>query len=267
MGGLRFVLVTIGIIVLTSVTIDATSGLQGSRTMLAVVAERWLEERCAPDTVPVLVEGVMWCVDVFPAAPGPKCPHQHITSHLHTTENVTSHECEPVVRSGVIPWTYVARHHAVQLCARSGRELLSGEVWYRAALGTPDDVVCHTNATQVRVNTESQCRSAAGAYDMVGNVWELVANEVRDGTLDTIRLPETGYVSEVSLNGWPTQSTPEPNELFAGDYVWTQASGTTAVMRGGFHRSRRDAGIHSVHAAIESDFTGGAIGFRCGYRL
>lgn len=266
-GLLRFGLVTMGILVLTSITIEATNGLAGSRTMLAVVAEWWLAPECASDTVAVRVAGETWCVDTFPAAPGPGCPYQTISSHIQTTENVATSGCEPIVTAGVSPWTFVARHHAVQLCARAGRTLLPGEIWYQAALGTPSDRACHTNNSQVRVNEESDCRSAVGAFDMVGNVWELVDNEAVDGQINDIVLPETGYVAAVSSGGWPIESTTELNEFFAGDYVWNQGMGTSAVMRGGFHRSRDDAGVYSVHAAVAPDFTGGATGFRCGYRL
>ena len=259
--------VTIGIIALTSISIDATNSLQGSQSMLASLANRILAEECAAGTVSVLVAGDNWCVDTFPATPSPECPHQTIRSHVFTTENVAAASCQPVVKEGGVPWTHVAKHHAIQLCARAGKELLPANVWYQAALGTPSDETCHINQSAIQTNRSSECVSAVGAYDMVGNVWELVVETVENGVVGDRELPSTGYVHAVSNEGWPVETRLESSGLFSGDYVWSSASGTKAIMRGGFFRSQADAGIYTLHADIEPNFTSGATGFRCGYRL
>ena len=261
----RFLLVTIAVIGLTSWTIDATDSLQGSQTALSMLAGKWLSDECAAQTVPVLVAGTTWCVDQFPASVGDSCPQPEPRAPLQTTDNVASATCVPVSQPDARPWTHVAQHQAVQLCARAGKELLPGEVWYRAALGTPSRE-CQTHDSAAGSVRVSSCVSGAGAYAMVGTVWEYVAEIAEGREVAGHTLPETGYVQAVTAAGWPSASASTTSDLFSGDYVWTHASGTAALMRGGFYGSRDDAGVYTVHAAIAPTFTSGATGFRCGYR-
>jgi formylglycine-generating enzyme required for sulfatase activity len=126
-----------------------------------------------------------------------------------------------------------------------------------------DSAACNIRGVLQTAGTFSHCHSGIGAFDMVGNVWELVSGDVINGVLDGAQLPVSGYVASINAAGIPivTQSTSSP--LYYDDYVWTNATGTYAVMRGGFHGGASDAGLYSMQAAIPIDFSSGAIGFRC----
>lgn len=265
---LRWSFVTVGIVLLTSVSIDATTNFRGSQSALAVLTDRALAPECQAGTAPVRVGDVVWCVDTFPVAPSAACPHQTIASPRDTTANIAASGCEPVVAEGKLPWLYVAQHHATQICAKAGKQLLPSAVWYQAALGTPDDGTCHVSGTAVRENQVSACVSGAGLYDMVGNVWEWVDAEVVDGQYQgEMAVPETGYVHAVDRSGWPTRTASTTSDLFQSDYFWSESQGVFGVMRGGFYRAREDAGIYAVHAGVEPSFSSNATGVRCGYRL
>lgn len=263
---LRFLVVTVGIVILTSFTIDATDTFRGSQTALSSLADSWLTEECRNGTVAVSYADATWCVDRFPATPSLDCPQQVPRVPVHTAENLDDPACIPDVREDVLPWTNVARHQAEQLCARAEKELLPGSVWYRAALGTAYSA-CHVTGNAPRVNSESACRSGVGAFDMVGNVWELVQDTADQQIVTDDTLPATGYVSSVDTNGWPRRSTSSAQIQYGSDRVWSRPEGEAAVMRGGFYGSGTDAGIYAVHADIALDFSSGAISFRCGYQL
>lgn len=85
--------------------------------------------------------------------------------------------------AGVNPANRVTWHQAVQACASVGKRLPTTTEWQMAATGTPEgtgDGVngCNSNAGNSIVATGSAptCVSTAGAFDMVGNVWEWVAD-------------------------------------------------------------------------------------------
>ena len=82
-------------------------------------------------------------------------------------------------------------YRAQQACALSGKRLLTSEEWQRAAMGTPepgpaDDRVttCATHSPgPVKTGSRANCSSVWGAFDMVGNVPEWVADRVPFGSL------------------------------------------------------------------------------------
>lgn len=264
---LRWSVVTFGIVLLTSVTIDATTQLGDSQSALAILTDRALTPDCAPGSVRVAVDDENWCVDIFPATAGPTCPHQTIRSPRDTTDNIAA-GCAPVVAAGRIPWLHVAQHHATQICALMNKQLLPPAVWYHAAVGTPDNESCHTTGSAARANAETACVSGAGAYDMVGNVWEWVDAEIVDGvTAASTSVPATGYVQAVNRVGWPTETSSTTNDLFNADYFWSEPTGTRGVLRGGFYRALGDAGVYAVHTGVAPTFASNATGVRCGYRL
>lgn len=263
-GPARFVVVTIGIVVLTSLSIDATNLFNGSQSALGILADRAVRSECPEEMVMVSTGDRSYCIDRYEAAVGGECPVPEPYTVSDTAGNINASTCVPEVREGRTPWTSVAVHQAEALCARAGKRLPTSEEWYRASLGTPDAAdSCNTNSDRSLTGDYSACVSGVGAFDMIGNVWELVAGTVDRGVYEGIELPASGYVATVDGNGLPRTSTTTPLALFNDDYVWTDNTKPTVLMRGGFYGSQRDAGIYALHAAIDATFSSAAIGFRC----
>jgi formylglycine-generating enzyme required for sulfatase activity len=91
---------------------------------------------------------------------------------------------------GMLPSAFVTWFQAQQACTNSGKRLPSNAEWQAAVAGTPDpgpdDGVtdCNTSSAFFLTATGSRpaCVSARGAFDMVGNLWEWVADWVPRST-------------------------------------------------------------------------------------
>ena len=147
----RWLLVTIGIVVLSSITVDATLGggglSQSALGILATSVSQKVETGCPPGTMEMQGGEKRVCVDVYEASPESSCPASVVHSVNDTRANMTS-ACAPASQKDAHPWTFVTQNQAQELCARAGKRLLSNEEWYRASLGTPDGVVpprCNTH--------------------------------------------------------------------------------------------------------------------------
>lgn len=223
---------------------------------------------CPYDMVEVNAAGYSYCIDRYEASPGRDCPVDEPNSAGESTENIDAADCVPVAVEGKTPWTYVAQHQAQSLCARAGKRLPTAMEWYTASLGMPgSEASCNLNEGSVTTGAHKDCRSGAGVYDLVGNVWEWVDARVEDGQYEGKSLTPSGYVHEVGVDGVPTQTDTEPSSAYGSDYFWNKASGTYPLMRGGFYGSESDGGLYAVHAATEQSRTGTAIGFRCATSL
>jgi formylglycine-generating enzyme required for sulfatase activity len=86
----------------------------------------------------------------------------------------------------VLPSAFATWFQAQQACTNAGKRLPSNAEWQAAVAGTPDPgpddgtTDCNTKTANKRVNTgsRSSCVSARGAFDMVGNLFEWVADWV-----------------------------------------------------------------------------------------
>ena len=260
----RFALVTVGVIALTTLGIDATQYFEGSGSALSILTQEALEEGC-PEGM-VLMEGSSsrLCVDMYEVSIGAECPAQTITIAADTAANVNTPNCVPESEAEEQPWTYVTYHQAAALCAKAGKRLPTHLEWYTAALGTPDDgSYCNINGSLSTSGDSEQCRSGIGTFDQIGNVWEWVQGEVTNGIYENRQLPPEGYVQNTGADGVALETGETANISFNKDYFWSRASGTAMFMRGGFYGSGSDAGVFTVHADVDGDFSGQAIGFRC----
>ena len=149
----------------------------------------------------------------------------------------------------VTPSSYATWFQAQAACGNAAKRLPTNAEWQVAANGTPDPgpdngtTDCNTNSTGTVANTgsRSSCKSARGAFDMVGNLWEWVADWVPFSTAGP---------------GWDSFSNDEMG-LAGAD---TTTAGPGALIRGGSLLDSTDAGPLAVADDLPS---GLGYGFRC----
>jgi hypothetical protein len=265
---IRSVVVLIAVIMLTSVSIDATDSFRNSQSALSILARKFTTAGCAAGTVAMEVGDKTLCVDAYEASVGSDCTVQNPQSEIDTATNANDANCKPVSAGGHTPWRFVTVVQADQLCARAGTRLMTALEWYTAARGTPDNgASCGVSGNLESTGFFPLCKSGIGAFDMVGNVWELVSDSVVDGKVGSETLPSSGYVDEVTSDGLPQKTTAAPNVIYNKDYFWSDTPGTFAIMRGGYYGSGDDGGMYSSHADTPQNFSSTAVGFRCTYIL
>jgi hypothetical protein len=267
-GAIRWVVVTVGVILLTSFTVDATLSPSGfSQSALGILASKATPDSTCPEAMIEFVhEERRICVDIYEARPSRQCPVQNIQSAVDTRSNISSDSCVPTSESDALSWSFVTYHQAKELCAKAGKRLPTSAEWYAFALGTPDnDTACNIASAGLRATTkESSCVNPRGVYDAIGNAWEWADDTVIDGVWQGRQLPESGYVVNADRNGVASVTHPEtPNHDLHDDYFWSDVSGEYGILRGGFYGSGSDAGLYSIQAKTMLSLSSPAIGFRC----
>ena len=143
------------------------------------------------------------------------------------------------------------RSQANEACSLSGKRLVRNDEWQRAAAGTPDPGTdnlttdCAVNSPgPVNTGSRSSCKSNWGVFDMVGNVWEWVADWADQNNVCT---------------NWPM--------AFGSDISCFGGSGLlnlpAAFLRGGNFFSGSDAGVFAVGAQNDPSSSFHGNGFRC----
>lgn len=160
---------------------------------------------------------------------------------------------------GARPAGFMTYFQAAAAARNALKRLPTNQEWQAAALGTPDGTPCNvgpdetypSNPNAVPANTGSQpgCVSDVGVFDMVGNLWEWVA-EWRAFSPGCFTLPAT-FGGDLSCVGGPTGSG-ETGAMIRGGFFGPFNLG------GGTH-----AGVFAVRANITPSFSPGGIGFRC----
>ncbi len=271
----RWFVITLGIVLLTSVTVDATFSTDSiSQSALGILATslKGKAPSCPAGTVRLGGAGEYVCVDRYEASPEPACAVREIKNAADTRINMGMQTCLPASLPDLAPWTFVTMQQSQELCARAGKRLLTNAEWYRASLGTPDisgETSCNIHSSGATVGGASRrCLSQAGVYDAIGNVWEWIDAQVSTRTFGNRELPEEGYVSETDGDGVVTKTASAPNEDYHADYFWSSnEAGVYGMLRGGFYGSETDAGLFSIQAKTAPSFSGNAIGFRCALDL
>jgi formylglycine-generating enzyme required for sulfatase activity len=150
-----------------------------------------------------------------------------------------------------IPAAHITWFQAQEACANADKRLPTSAEWQVGANGTPDPgpdngaTDCNTAAVSATLTgARSGCVSARGAFDMVGNLYEWVADWV---PLSATCVTWGGFSNDdMCLAG--------ANET---------ALGPGALLRGGNFNSGTDAGPLAVDGGAEPSFTAPSFGFRC----
>jgi hypothetical protein len=158
---------------------------------------------------------------------------------------------------GVTPSRYINWFQAAAAARNSGRRLPTNQEWQVAALGTPDpgsddgSTTCVTHSltnAPAATGSRSNCVSDVGAFDMVANLWEWVAEwgDQNNGCTTWSVSPDFG--SDLSCVGGP------------GADVLSNLP--AALVRGGDYAIELNAGVFAVAATVPY-LLDKTIGFRC----
>jgi hypothetical protein len=152
----------------------------------------------------------------------------------------------------VIPSAFNTWFQAQEACANSGKRLPTSAEWQVGANGTPDPgpddhtTTCNTdnNDTATLTGARSRCVSARGAFDMVGNLFEWVADWVPVST---------------HCPGWGSFS----NDTMCLAGANTSGPGPGALLRGGTFFGGAANGPLMVVGTVDPSRSQGFAGFRC----
>jgi hypothetical protein len=265
MKWVRVTLVVFGAVVITALGIDAADTLQGAKgTLLSQVISQ-NTGACPPGMVEIATIATLTCADAYEVSLSSECPIQNPQQVLETQRNLAAVNCTAESKKEVTPWRFITRDQAMQMCARSGKRLPTSEEWYQLSLGmiNPEEN-CNVSEKQIKnTGAYDSCVSPSGVYDLVGNVWEWVSDDVINGMYNNVLLPNSGYVAQVDKAGMAMLIDQAPQDLFGKDYFWSRTEGAYGIIRGGYYDSGSDAGIFTVHTDTPPTTAGTGIGFRC----
>jgi len=150
-----------------------------------------------------------------------------------------------------IPSANATWFQAQEACVNAGKRLPTSAEWQAGADGTPDPgpdnraTDCNSASNLVAgAGSRSACVSAHGAFDMVGNLEEWVADWVPLSTTCT---------------GWGSSS----NDRMCLAGASTAVGGPGALTRGGSFVDSAGAGPLAVVGGRRPSFSSGLVGFRC----
>jgi hypothetical protein len=167
---------------------------------------------------------------------------------------VTGNGCVDVYAvsiEGVKPAVWITFFQAAAAARNSLKRLPTSQEWLVAAVGTPDGPPCNVGpdpnpaAVPALTGTAPGCVSDVGAFDLVGNLWEWVADWAGSGT--SCFTQSATFGGDLNCLGGPGGSVPVIRGGFFGP----------VFLGGGTH-----AGVFAARSNFASDFSAGGIGFR-----
>jgi len=258
--------------VLATVLLASTAGAQGAKPLT----------KCAPDAV---VAGTV-CMDKFEASvwrvAGPTTINKGLVKKIQqgkatvadlakggaTQLGTVSDDYTPCADSGqncaddiyavsvagVTPARFVTWFQAQAACKNARKRLPSNAEWQAAVAGTPDpggdngSTECNTGNTFTvsLTGSRSACVSSDGAFDLVGNLYEWVADWVPRST---------------ACGTWSAGVSPTGDDQCLGGAATTGEPG--ALLRGGGFGDGSLAGPLNVYGAVEPSLALSDFGFRC----
>ena len=153
--------------------------------------------------------------------------------------------------AGVTPSRVLTWFQATAAARNAGKRLPTNAEWQTAALGTPDSVAvppCNDDSGAVAATGAAPgCVSDVGAFEMVGNVWEWVADWVPRSTTCV-------------TNAWASSFSLADFQCLAGAAVDGLPG---ALLRGGdYNNNGFKAGVYAVTGLNPPTTAQGNIGFR-----
>jgi len=264
-------LIVLVVIIISAVALT-TAGIKASDSLFG--AKGQVKSLC-PDGM-VFVPGANggFCLDKYEDSAGTGCSLSDPSSEQDSQKNIDSADCQAVSVAGAVPWRNLTQIQAINLCAKAGKHLPTSEEWFAGSAGTPDkNSLWGLDDCQVNNNWRAQpgltgsgknCVSYAGAYDMIGNVWEWVAGAVKDGKYQEDVLPAEGYIKGADFSGIPTDTNQNlPDSKYNDDYLWIKNTGSRGIARGGYWSNGDQAGQYSLYIVTLSSDVGPGMGFRC----
>jgi hypothetical protein len=154
---------------------------------------------------------------------------------------------------GVTPSRRITWLQAQQACKNMHKRLPTNVEWQAAVAGTPDpggddgSTDCKsTGFAPVATGSRTSCVSFDGAFDMVGNLYEWVADWVPRST---------------ACGAWTVAASPTHDHQCLAGADTTGEPGT--LLRGGYFNSGASAGPLTINGTGTPAVSDGEIGFRC----
>jgi formylglycine-generating enzyme required for sulfatase activity len=164
-----------------------------------------------------------------------------------------------------MPTVNVTWFQANEACRAAGKRLPAGDEWLAAASGTQDNSTCNTSSGGARAASASgACRSAWGAHDMIGGVWEWTAEwyaglgDVTRSTPDAMN--SDGWGADYNSDGtWNITSS----AYHDGNGSRRRFGVPSAAIRGGSGLDGARAGVFALPLEHSPSNWGSHVGFRC----
>jgi formylglycine-generating enzyme required for sulfatase activity len=228
-----------------------------------------------------------FCIDKYEASRSDATFCDNGNAWTGDCENHYGSSSTPASVADRIPWVNISQTDASTACQAAGKHLCSSEEWMAAANlngqvydldntttqnacivdstlhclnhSGMDGEACNTGSNK-DTNANSNCVSAEGVYDLIGNVWEWTSDVV-DVNADSSDVGWNRPNDNVSPN---LCGNTTPSAHYGNDGV---ATGSTkvgrAVQRGGNWAVGSDAGLFCVRLYSGPGNTGSSFGFRC----
>lgn len=175
--------------------------------------------------------------------------------------------------AGALPSTCITWFQAEQACRLAGKRLLTNQEWQAAVAGTADpndaddqSTTCVTAGDFAAPSgSRAKCVSQWGVYDLVGNVWEWVADWINPA-MGCQSWPSE-YGSDISCMGMVPVPEPTPSSFlarwFRRELVSFEPNLPGAIIRGGNFATGARNGAFAVFAGVNPHNVSRSTGFRC----